>query len=206
MRKRVSEAGGSGLSAAFTHPDPIDPNDELRQRTQARSDNYPYDMPVSYGHGLSVDDGGAAYQDGFENEPPVPRRKRPEDDVPKDVWEMLESALDVYEPGPQADDAARLGYGNHGRMGDGLNPAELDMDALRNDFRTSFLDTLPRAQSLGRKGLFALLVDLDPEYSAELFAPDDDSEMADTYSAWGRHVYAPGAEFDSGTEYEEDPE
>ena len=55
---------GSGYSAAFTHPDPLDPNDELRQKTQARADNYPYDMPVSYGQSISTDDGGAAHRQG----------------------------------------------------------------------------------------------------------------------------------------------
>lgn len=187
----------SGYTAAFTHPDLIDPNDLQRQRTQSRADDYPYDSPTSYGGPIGTDMDGAAYQRSPDQDPPRPRNKRPEDIVPQNVWQQIESLLDPYQAGPQAPDAAQLGYGNHGLMGDGgMDPDELDMDALRQDFRDTFLGTLPKAQSMGSKGLFALLVQVDPEYSAELFAPDDDSEMFDTYSQWGQHCYAPGAEDD----------
>jgi len=205
----------SGYTTAFTHPDPLDPNDGVRQRTQARAGDYPYDMPTSYGKELGQDSSGASYQMGGYNGPLVPMNKDADDETPKDPWNLAQESIeemlsggdeDTYEPGPQANDAARLGYGNHGRLGDGVDPFQLDLDALRNDFRQSFTDTLPQAQKLGRKGLFALLVQLDPDYSAELFAPDEDSEMMDTYTGWGRHVYAPGAEFDSGTQYEEEEE
>lgn len=197
MRKRRLSEDAAGI---YTHPDSMDPNDRLRQRTQARAGEYPYDMPTSYGQPIGTDSGGAAYQKPPTTEPPVPRSRKASDWKPKDPWnlakEMAEGTLDPYEPGPQADDALRLGYGNHGRMGDGVDPQELDMDALRNDFRDSFITSLPVVQGMGSKGLFALLMDLDPEYSAELFAPDDDGEMLDVYNHWGRHVYAPGAEED----------
>ena len=281
-------AGGSGYTAAFTHPDPIDPNDRKRQQTQARAGDYPYDMPVMYGAPVGTDNGGAAYQRPGSDAPPVPRNKKASSVQPMSVWNQLEAAVadddeeqyggevlgnsrssfvhyinsrfpralnsapfrlgddlkwtaddgelyvqvpsqkksifkragtedyvwdghewfildeglsspetNNYEPGPQAPDSAPLGYGNHGCMGeDGMDPLDLDMDALRQEFRDSFIETLPHAQNLGRKGLFALLVQLDPEYSAELFAPDDDSEMMDMYADWGQRVYAPGAEED----------
>lgn len=200
MRRRRLTEDPSGYTTAFTRPDPLDPNDRKRQQTQARASDYPYDMPVSYGRPVGTDSDGAAYQMSPGSDPPVPRSRKPSDWRPKDPWnlanEMAEGTLDPYEPGPQAPDAPRLGYGNHGRMGDGIDPQELDMDALRSDFRDSFVASLPVVQGMGRQGLFALLMDLDPEYSAELFAPDDDSEMLDTYCDWGRHVYAPDAEND----------
>ena len=197
----VAEAGGSGYTTAFTHPDPLDPNDALRQRTQARSSSYPYDMPVSYGRPIGTDMGGAAYQRAPDQTPPKPQHKGAGSKMPYGqrgrAWEQLESLLDPYSPGDQADDAPSLGYGNTGRMGeDGMEPCDLDLDALRNDFRTAFVDTLPIASKMGSKRLFGLLVQLDPEYSAELFAPESDDEMNDLYSDWGDRVYAPGAEDD----------
>jgi len=197
----VSEAGGSGYTVAFTHPDPLDPNDVQRQKTQPRNNDYPYDRPTSYGAPIGTDSGGAAYQRGSDRTPPNPQKRSASSRIPYGqrgvAWEQLESLLDPYSPGDQADDAPRLGYGNQGRMGeDGLDPHELDLDALRNDFKNSFTDTLPVARRLGSKGLFGLLVQLDPEYSAELFAPESDDEMGDLYSDWGARVYAPGAEDD----------
>ncbi len=194
--------GPSGYTTAFTHPDPLDPNDAQRQRTQARTDDYPYDMPVMYGRPVGTDMGGASYQRLPDVTPPHPQNKGASKMIAKkasgQAWEQLESMLlSPYGPGSQAYDAPQLGYGKHGLMGDdGMDPHELDMDALRQDFRDTFLDTLPRAHKLGSKGLFSLLVQVDPEYSAELFAPDDDSEMIDTYNDWGQHVFAPGAEDD----------
>ncbi len=201
LKRYFHEAGGSGYSAAFTHPDPIDPNDIQRQRTQSRAGDYPYDSPTSYGAPIGTDSGGAAYQRSPDATPPHPQHRSVDDEMPIGqygaAWEQLESMLGTYTPGEQADDAFSLGYGSHGRMGEGgMDPVELDMDSLRQDFRTSFLDTLPDALEMGSQGLFALLVQLDPEYSAELFAPDDDEEMCGLYSDWGNRVYAPGAEDD----------
>jgi hypothetical protein len=71
------------------------------------------------------------------------------------------------------------------------------MDALRSDFRNSFVQARPIAQKMGRRDLFTLLLQLDPEYGAELFAPEDD-EMQSVFDTWGQHVYAPGADEDEG--------
>lgn len=201
QKNYVSEAGGSGYTAAFTHPDPLDPNDVQRQKTQPRDTDYPYDRPVSYGAPIGTDSGGAAYQRSPDGTPPKPQHRKSNSKIPYGqrgrAWEQLESLLDPYSPGDQADDALHLGYGNQGRMGeDGIDAHELDLDALRTDFRDVFIDTLPVAQKLGSKGLFGLLIQLDPEYSAELFAPDEDDEMSDLYTDWGERVYAPGAEDD----------
>lgn len=188
--------GPSGYQNAFGHPEPMDPNDRIRQRTQSRATDFPYDMPVTHGRPMGTGMDGAEFQREPDHTPPVPRNLKASDMAQHSVWEQLGSMLSPYEPGEQAADAPRLGYGNHGRMGDGLDPFDLEIDALRQDFKTSFMDTRPQAQSLGRKGLFSLLVQLDPDYSAELFAPDDDDEMGSIYDDWGTHVFAPGAEQD----------
>jgi len=211
MRKPLKE-DPSGYTTTFTRPDG-DKSYQDRNKNTSRSDNYPYDMPISTGRIGIADDQSAysvpSYDDDFSGQI-TPKNKKASDEVPKNVygtvWEAADNALDTYEAGPQAPDAPQFGQGAHGLMGDGIDPFELDLDALRNDFRTSFDETLPKARQLGRKGLFALLVDLDPEYSAELFAPDEDDEMADVYDRWGQHVYAPGAENDSGVEVELDEE
>ncbi len=110
---------------------------------------------------------------------------------------------DYHESWNRLSEALGMGFMDHDEpvMGvGGMDACELDMDALRQDFMCSFQDSMPKAQTMGSKGLFTLLMQLDPEYSAELFAPDEDEEMLDTYSDWGQRVYAPGAEHD-----EEDP-
>ncbi len=182
----------------FNDLDPMDPNDRVRQKTQSRPDEFPYDRPVTYGRPRGIGTDGSEYVREPSSSPPVPQHRRPEDEVPKSVWEELEESLSLgtYEPGPNAPDALALGYGNRGRMGDGVDPYELELDVLRQQFKDSFVDTLPQAQDLGRSGLFHLLVQLDPDYSAELFGPDDDDEAFDIYTDWGQHVYAPGAEED----------
>lgn len=56
---------GSGrYTAAFTHPDPLDPNDRVRQKTHSRSKEFPYDRPVRYGEPESQAMDGSKYQDG----------------------------------------------------------------------------------------------------------------------------------------------
>lgn len=107
------------------------------------------------------------------------------------TYKPFSPAAETYEPGPQASDAAFFGYGDRGRLGDGVDPHELDMDAARSDFRDSFLDTLPQTQSMDAKDLFTLLAQLDPDFAAELFAPDDDSEMSDIYVDWGQRNAGP---------------
>lgn len=186
--------GPSGYTAAFTHPDPLDPNDAQRQRTQARPVSYPYDQPVSYGRAVGTDSGGAAYQSGARSAPPVPRNLKASDWEPKDPWdlanEMAEGMTDPYCPGPQADDAARLGYGSHGRMGE---DDEVDMDDLRKTFRSC----IP-ASELGPVvlDLLALLASQGEE--------DDDSDADGddgilSRGGRGKHVFAPGAEWDPET-------
>ena len=70
----LNEDGGSGwYNAAFTHPDPMDPNDRVRQKTQSRMDTYPYDGYEPYGQPQSVDDTGAAYDDGGLHRPLTPK-------------------------------------------------------------------------------------------------------------------------------------
>lgn len=183
----VTEAGGSGYSAAFTHPDPLDPNDRVRQKTQARQGDFPYDGPTLYGGPVGTDMGGAAYQRAPDHTPPKPRHAKASDEIPYGeygvAWEQLESLLDPYSPGDQADDALALGYGSHGRMGeddDGLDP-----DGLRDLLMSLALPVRPSRPGPG------LVVMLMPE-----IVPADDPERDDLYSSEGPHVYAPGAEDD----------
>lgn len=193
----VAEAGSSGYSAAFTHPDPLDPNDRVRQKTQARPGDFPYDGPTLYGGPIGTDMGGAAYQRAPDHTPPRPRHKRASDEMPYGeygvAWEQLESLLDPYSPGDQADDALSLGYGSHGRMGeeegelDGWTPHdEVDLDALQTLLRSLVpLDRPTRPES----GLVVMLMPSE-------IVPADDPECDDLYSSEGPHVYAPGAEDD----------
>ena len=99
LKDYVNEAGGSGYSAAFTHPDPLDPNDSLRQRTQSRQGNFPYDSPVSYGGPIGTDMGGAAYQRAPDHTPPKPRNRKADSDMPYGeygvAWEQVTAML-VY--------------------------------------------------------------------------------------------------------------
>lgn len=175
----------------------MDPNDAQRQRTQARSLDYPYDMPVSYGREVGTDMDGAAYQTGARSAPPVPRKLRASDWKPKDPWglasEMAEDLTATYSPGEQADDAARLGYGSHGRMGE---DDEVDMDDLRKTFRSC----IPaREVSRAVIGLLKLLAtdddgeadDSDDGCDVDILSGDDDWD--------GMHVFAPDAENDPET-------
>ena len=189
--------GPSGYTTAFTRPDPLDPNDRQRQQTQARSPDFPYDRPVSYGRAVGTDMDGAAYQSGVKSAPPVPRKLRASDWKPKDPWNLAYEALtDPYEPGEQADDALALGYGSHGRMGED-DDDDVDMDDLRKSFRSC----IP-TDELG--GAFATLL-------AILSAFSDDGEGRDSDDGAGlgilsggdgdddSHVFAPGAEDDPET-------
>lgn len=186
--------GPSGYTAAFTRPDPLDPNDAQRQRTQSRPKSYPYDRPVSYGRPVGTDSGGSAYQSGARSAPPVPKGLRASDWSPKDPWnlanEMAEDMTAPYSPGDQADDALRLGYGSHGRMGE---DDEVDMDDLRKTFRSS----IPTRELSGVvMGLLSILAgdqegdDSDDGCDVDILSGDDDDEM---------HVFAPDAENDPET-------
>jgi hypothetical protein len=82
-----------------------------------------------------------------------------------------------------------------GDMGtDGLAPDELELDVLRSQFRRMFDDSLADVQGFDSPSLFVLLADLDPDFAAQTFAPEDDSEMASIYNAWGAHVVGPEEE------------
>jgi hypothetical protein len=186
----VSEAGGSGYSAAFTHPDGMDPNDRVRQKTQARQGDFPYDGPTLYGGPVGTDMGGAAYQRVPDHTPPKPQHKKASDGMPYGeygvAWEQLESLLDPYSPGDQADDALSLGYGSHGRMGE-EDGEETDIDALQGLLRS--LAPIDRSVAGPKSGLVAMLI--PPE-----IVPLGDGDGDDLFSDWGERVYAPGAEDD----------
>lgn len=183
-RRSIREAGGSGYTTAFTHPDPLDPNDVQRQKTQSRAGSFPYDRPTSYGGPIGTDLGGAAYQRAPDATPPKPQHRSARSKMPYGqygaAWEQLESMLGTYTPGEQADDAFALGYGSHGRMGeDGLDPMSL---------QKMFMPEVPTDEVTDSVlGLLSLLsADSDGE------CPADDSYEDD----WDERVYAPGAEDD----------
>ena len=181
----ISEAGGSGYSAAFTHPDPIDQNDVQRQKTQSRAKGFPYDSPTSYGGPIGTDLGGAAYQRTPDQSPPVPRRKKASDEIPYGqygtAWEQAGSMLGTYSPGEQADDALAFGYGSHGRMGEA--EVEIDLPSL-----SGFFDDFDDVQPTPPMTLMGILSQDDP-----IDAEDDTYDGDD---AWTDCVYAPGAEDD----------
>lgn len=185
----VTEAGGSGYVTAFTRPDPMDPNDRVRQQTQARAGDYPYDMPVSYGRPIGTDSGGSAYQMQPTQRPPTSRSTRASDWRPKDPWqlanEVAEGSLDPYSPGPQAADAFRLGYGDHGRMGE---DDDVDMDDLRKAFRSMVPVREPPRVAVGLLSILAAIEDdgSDDDCDGGILSGDDG----------GMHVYAPNAEED----------
>jgi hypothetical protein len=96
---------------------------------------------------------------------------------PNTAWEELEESLASGDMGT-----------------DGLAPDELELDVLRNQFRRMFDDSLADVQGFDSPSLFVLLADLDPDFAAQTFAPEDDSEMASIYNAWGAHVVGPEEE------------
>lgn len=178
--------GPSGYSTAFTHPDPMDPNDRLRQKTQSRGDVYPYDKPVMYGRSSHAGMDGDERQDGADDGPPLARTmKRP--DRPLSVWDRLSDISDsvvrsVVGSGYESEVPQ---YGSHGRMGeDGMDAIDLEMDALQRDFRDSYQNALPATDEMDSPNLFILLTKMDPDFSAETFAPEDEDEMRGIYSLW----------------------
>lgn len=201
MRKTLLEIfeGFAGYSA-FIPAGHLEPNDVVRQQTQARSGEFPYDQPVSYGTSVGSSIDGVSYQMKGPTHPPIPQQTDPSDIEARTPWDIASEgtclSFDLYQPGPQAPDSFRLGYGDRGLMGDGLTSAELELDYLRNDFRNSFVASLPILRHMDRHDLFSLLNEPDPEYSETVFCPDDGSEVFDIYNSSGRHVYAPGAEDD----------
>lgn len=185
----------SGWTTAFTHPDPMDPNDRVRQKTQSRDGGYPYDMPVMYGRSSHASMDGDERQDGADNGPPLGQEDDPEDVRPLSVWDRMsdsvvrEGSLDPVEIGPMGANAAELGYGNHGRMGeDGMDAMELEMDSLKRDFRDSYESARGETDRMDSPKLFVLLTRLDPDFSAETFAPEDEDEMRSIYDIWARRM------------------
>lgn len=81
-------------------------------------------------------------------------------------------------------------------LGDGMDPFELELDALRGDFKTAFLDALNQTDSMDSPSLFGLLNELDPEFAAQTFAPEEDDEMRAIYQTWGGRVLSPDEEQD----------
>lgn len=193
MARRLRE-DPSGYTTAFTHPDPMDPNDRTRQKTQSRDGDYPYDSPTSYGGPIGTDDQGGAYQRSPDSTPPKPQHKKASDAIPYgefgSAWEAVVRRLGTYEPGPNAPDAASLGYGSHGRLGDDF---EIDIDSPGlADFVTAFVEP---AEPVPSQTLFSLLGKLAPE--VDLIDPEDGGSESDIYSEpESGHVYAPGAEED----------
>lgn len=177
--------GPSNWTTAFTHPDPMDPNDRIRQNTQSKGIEFPYDRPTSYGASSHAGMDGDERQDGADDGPPLPRQPRP--DQPLSVWDRVSDALQRESAiGTGYESEVEIGYGQpRGRMGeDGLDAIDLEMDALQRDFRDSYEGAKPATDVMSPKDLFALLSELDPEFSSETFAPEDEDEMRGIYSAW----------------------
>ena len=187
----AGETGGpSGYTSTFTRPEPMDPNDRLRQKTQSRGDVYPYDKPTSYGASTHASFDGDERQDGADKGPPLGRQYRP--GRPLSVWDRLsDSIVRIGSMGSAIgsgyESEVQLGLGNHGRMGEedeGMDAIDLEIDALQQDFRASYEEALETTYEMDSSSLFTLLTRLDPEFSAETFAPEDEDEMRGIYSLW----------------------
>jgi hypothetical protein len=191
--------GAAGYTTAFTHPDPLDPNDKVRQKTQTRSAEYPYDMPVMYGRPSHASFDGDERQDGSGDDPPLGRQSEP--DRPLSVWDRMSDLADSLTResaiGSGYESEVDLGLGSHGRMGeDGMDAFDLEMDALRRDFRSSYDAARPVTDRMDSPKLFVLLTRMDPDFAADTFAPEDEEEMRGIYSLWADRM--------SGLEGQED--
>jgi len=105
----------------FDHGDPMDPNDRVRQKTQSRAGNYPYDTPVMYGRSTNTDANGSSYMDGADQGPPLGREAEPDQQQPMTVWDRMSDMTDHLDPdlanveiGPTGQNAASYGYGRNG--------------------------------------------------------------------------------------------
>lgn len=195
----------SNWVSAFIRPEPMDPNDRVRQKTQSRGGVYPYDKPVSYGASSHAGMNGDERQDGADDGPPLGRQhKTPR---PMTAWDRIADSLSRTEMaptelGPQSASAAPLGYGNHGRMGeDGMDALELEMDSLRNDFRQSYENSTEVTDEMCSTDLFSLLTDLDPDFAAQTFAPEDEDEMRNIYGIWADRMSSPEDQTDEDQNY-----
>ncbi len=186
--------GPSNWTTAFTHPDPMDPNDRVRQKTQSRDVNFPYDRGTSYGASSHAGMDGSERQDGASKGPPLARQHQAP--RPMSVWDRMSDSIDRLEglpymsQGPDTELASTLGYGTHGRLGeddmgeDGMDAIDLELDSLKRDFQDSYVAALPTTDEMDSPSLFKLLTDLDPDFAAETFAPEDENEMRDVYGTW----------------------
>lgn len=180
--------GPSGYSTAFSHPDPMDPNDVQRQRTQSAAPEYPYDRPTSYGKATGTDMDGGSYQiDGGDGPPPGEEQ---DPDRPMSVWDRLSDSMDLepVEIGPQGRGADELGYGSHGLRGETLVIASDEDDLL--DLKAAFVDMLcPDDEPEAPAGdLVSLLMaqELDTDADGEDPGSDDMYDQWPVYSAiWG---------------------
>lgn len=190
MGEDTGGMSAAGYTTAFTHPDPMDPNDRVRQKTQSRQASYPYDMPVMYGRSSHAGMDGSERQDGADDGPPLGREDDPADVRPMSVWDRMSDISDsvvrsVIGTGYESE----LGSGLHGRMGeDGMDAMDLEMDSLRRDFRDSYEAARGTTDEMDSPNLFVLLTKLDPDFSAETFAPEDEDEMRDIYSLWASRM------------------
>jgi hypothetical protein len=96
------------------------------------------------------------------------------------TWQRISETIDEIEAGP----SVPLGTGNHGFMGDGIDPLELEMNALQDEFRCSYEDAAPATDEMDSPSLYKLLQQLDPDFSADTFAPEDEDEMRGIYGLW----------------------
>lgn len=105
-----------------------------------------------------------------------------------------EVSLRPVSIGITGNNAFSYGYGANGLGADvgvcedltvgGLDPFEVEMDALKRDFRDSYRSTRSEVGKMKAPQLVALLMDLDPEYAAERLAPEEDADAADIYDCW----------------------
>jgi len=96
------------------------------------------------------------------------------------TWARISETVDEIEFGP----SQPLGTANHGFMGDGLDPLDLEIDALQDEFRCSYEDATTATDEMDSPSLFNLLMQLDPEFSTDTFAPEDEDEMRGIYGLW----------------------
>jgi len=173
--------GPSGYTAAFTRPDFTGAggaDDDVRQKTHRRAGNFPYDDVVDYGKSNSPDSAGIVRPDAGYHGPLVPKRLKPRDIVPKSVWESLADVVGIPTE----------------TMGDGFDPIDLEIDAVKDEFKAVFTHSLPHADGMDSRSLFILLTDLDPDYVAQKFAPGEDDEMRAIYHSWGEDICDPDEE------------
>lgn len=69
-----------------------------------------------------------------------------------------------------------------------MDAMELEMDSLKRDFRDSYESARGETDRMDSPKLFVLLTRLDPDFSAETFAPEDEDEMRSIYDIWARRM------------------